>query len=52
MPAAGVRPNVQIAVDAGIELGETGAIKVNKYMQTNVENVYACGDCVRKRYSF
>lgn len=46
--ATGVKPNVQIAVDAGIELGETGAIKVNKHMQTNIEDIYAAGDCVEK----
>lgn len=43
--AVGVRPNVQLARAAGVELGETGAIKVNKKMQTNVEDIYACGDC-------
>jgi len=46
--ATGVRPNVEIAVDAGIELGETKAIKVNKFMQTNIKNIYAAGDCVEK----
>lgn len=46
--ATGVRPNVQLATDAGIELGETGAIKVNKKMQTNIEDIYACGDCIEK----
>lgn len=46
--AAGVKPNVEIAKDAGIEIGETGAIKVNKKMQTNIEDIYAAGDCVEK----
>jgi NADPH-dependent 2,4-dienoyl-CoA reductase/sulfur reductase-like enzyme len=46
--ATGVKPNVAIAVDAGIELGETGAIKVNKKMQTNIKDIYAAGDCVEK----
>ncbi|MDF2839404.1 MAG: dehydrogenase, partial [Clostridia bacterium] len=41
----GVRPNVKLAVDAGIELGITGAIKVDKYMQTNVKDIFAVGDC-------
>jgi NADPH-dependent 2,4-dienoyl-CoA reductase/sulfur reductase-like enzyme/rhodanese-related sulfurtransferase len=41
----GVRPNVKIAAEAGIELGTTGAIKVDKYMQTNVGDVFAVGDC-------
>lgn len=43
---AGVKPNVEIAKDAGIELGITGAIKVNKKMETSIEDIYACGDCV------
>lgn len=46
--ATGVKPNVEIAVDAGIELGETGAIKVNQKMQTNIPDIYAAGDCVEK----
>lgn len=41
----GVRPNVKVAVDAGIELGVTGAIKVDKYMQTNMKDIFAVGDC-------
>ncbi len=45
---AGVRPNVEIAIDAGIAIGETGAIKVNEKMETNIENIYACGDCVEE----
>lgn len=46
--ATGVKPNVELAVDAGIELGETGAIKVNQKMQTNIKDIYAAGDCVEK----
>ena len=46
--STGVRPFVDIAVDAGIELGITGAIKVNSRMQTNIPDIYACGDCVEK----
>ena len=43
--SAGIRPNVRLAVKAGVETGSTGAIKVNKGMQTNIEYIYACGDC-------
>ena len=43
--ASGVRPNSEIAGNAGIELGAMNAIKVNDKMQTSVENIYACGDC-------
>ena len=46
--AAGVRPVVNIAKEAGIELGITGAIKVNSRLQTNITDIYACGDCVEK----
>ena len=46
--ASGVSPVVDIAKDAGIELGITGAIKVNSRMQTNIRDIYACGDCVEK----
>lgn len=46
--AAGVTPVVDIAQEAGIELGQTGAIKVNSRMQTNLTDIYACGDCVEK----
>jgi NADPH-dependent 2,4-dienoyl-CoA reductase/sulfur reductase-like enzyme/rhodanese-related sulfurtransferase len=44
--ATGVRPNVGLAKNAGIQLGITGAIAVNEYMETNLKDVYACGDCV------
>ena len=46
--AAGVKPVVDIAVDAGIELGPTGAIKVNPRMETGIKDIYACGDCAEK----
>jgi NADH oxidase (H2O2-forming) len=43
--AFGVRANTKLAVDAGIPLGETRAIKTNTRMETNVKDVYAVGDC-------
>ena len=46
--STGVRPNVNVAQEAGIELGITGAIKVNSRMRTNLQDIYACGDCVEK----
>lgn len=42
----GVRPEVTLARETGIELGELGGIKVDEYMRTNVLDVYACGDCI------
>lgn len=43
--STGVRPNTELAAKAGIELGVTGAIKVNEKMMTNVKDIYSCGDC-------
>lgn len=44
----GVKPNIEVAREAGIVIGETGAIRVNKRMQTNFPDIYACGDCAEK----
>ncbi len=46
--SAGVRAVVDIAKEAGIEIGKTGAIRVNSRMQTSIPDIYACGDCVEK----
>lgn len=43
--ATGVRANVELAKTMGVELGTSGAIKVDKYMRTNLQDVYSCGDC-------
>ena len=43
-----VYPVVDIAKEAGIEIGTTGAIKVNSRMETNIPDIYACGDCAEK----
>ena len=42
----GVKPRVDLAERAGVELGSTGAIRVDKHMKTNVPDVWAAGDCV------
>jgi NADPH-dependent 2,4-dienoyl-CoA reductase/sulfur reductase-like enzyme len=46
----GVRPNSQIAETAGISIGKTGGIVVNEYMETNIDNIWACGDCVQMQH--
>ncbi len=48
--AVGVRPNVKLAKDAGLEIGPTGAIAVNEYLQTSDPNIYACGDCIENTH--
>ncbi|TFD95871.1 FAD-dependent oxidoreductase [Jeotgalibacillus sp. R-1-5s-1] len=42
--SVGIRPNTELAKEIGVEIGSTGAIKVNRKMQTNVPDVYAVGD--------
>ncbi len=42
---AGIRPNAEIATEAGVEIGQTRAIKVNERMETSVTDIYAAGDC-------
>jgi len=44
--AIGVRPNVKLAKETGLKIGELGGIDVNEYMQTSDPDVYAVGDCV------
>lgn len=46
--STGVRPNTELAKMAGIELGITGAIKVNNRMETSHKDIYACGDCIEQ----
>jgi len=43
--STGVKPNVELAKKIGLELGETGAIKVDYRMQTTISEIYAAGDC-------
>jgi CoA-dependent NAD(P)H sulfur oxidoreductase len=43
--AIGIRPNVNLAKDAGIKIGNTSAIAVDSRMETSVPGIYAAGDC-------
>ncbi len=43
---AGVSPNVDFLKDSGIELGR--GVKVNRFLETNVKDVYAIGDCAEQ----
>jgi len=47
--ATGVKPNTALAKAAGIELGPTGAIKVDDNMRTSVPDVFAVGDCAENK---
>jgi len=42
----GVRPENKLAVDAGLEVGPRGGIRVNEYLQTSDPDIYAVGDAI------
>ena len=42
----GVRPNSQLAKDAGLDINQRGGIKVNDSLQTTDPNIYAMGDVI------
>ncbi len=48
--AVGVRPNVGLARAAGLEIGETGAIRVDDHLATSDPDIFAVGDCVETRH--
>lgn len=43
---AGVSPNVDFLKESGIELGR--GIKVNRFLETNIKDIYAIGDCAEQ----
>lgn len=44
--AIGVRPETNLATEAGLEIGDTGAIKVSQSYKTNDDDIYAVGDAI------
>jgi len=43
---AGVSPNISFLKDSGIEIGR--GVKVNRYLETNIKDIYAIGDCAEQ----
>lgn len=43
---AGVSPNIDFLKDSGIDLGR--GVKVNRFLETNVNDIYAIGDCAEQ----
>ena len=43
--AVGVLPNSELAAKAGIALGVNGAVRVNEFLETSSQDIYAAGDC-------
>lgn len=50
--SAGVRPEVELAQEAGLKIGVTGAICVDKQMRTSDPSIYAGGDCAEQIHDF
>ena len=48
--SVGVRPNSQLAADAGLALGRSKAILVDDHMHTTDPDIYAAGDCVEHHH--
>jgi NADPH-dependent 2,4-dienoyl-CoA reductase/sulfur reductase-like enzyme/rhodanese-related sulfurtransferase len=44
--ALGVRPETGLAIEAGLALGPSGGIRVDEYMRTSADGIYAVGDAV------
>lgn len=42
--ATGVKPDLRLSVLSDLEIGETGGLIVNEYMQTSDKDIYAAGD--------
>ncbi|WP_159736918.1 FAD-dependent oxidoreductase [Vibrio atypicus] len=47
--AIGVRPEIQLAQQAGLQIGELGGIYTNESMQTSDPSIYAVGDAVEEK---
>lgn len=43
---AGVSPNIDFLKESGIELGR--GVKVNRFLETSIEDIYAIGDCAEQ----
>jgi NADPH-dependent 2,4-dienoyl-CoA reductase/sulfur reductase-like enzyme/rhodanese-related sulfurtransferase len=50
--AVGVVPDHHLAVDAGLKIGESGAIFVDKHQRTSDQNIFAVGDAAEKTSVF
>lgn len=47
--SVGIKPNTELAENAELTLGETGAIAVNDFMQTSDAAIYALGDAIETK---
>lgn len=47
----GVRPNTQLAAAAGLQLGPSGGVQINEFLQTSDPDIYAAGDVCEYRFA-
>ncbi len=45
----GVKPEVKLAAEAGLEVGDFGGIRVNQHMRTSDQHIWAVGDAIEVR---
>ena len=48
--AIGVKPEIKLAKEAGLTIGDLGGIKVNERLQTSDPNIYAVGDVIEVKH--
>jgi len=48
LQSVGVKPNAELAQQTGLEIGPTGAVRVDRAMRTSDPDIFACGDCAEK----
>jgi NADPH-dependent 2,4-dienoyl-CoA reductase/sulfur reductase-like enzyme len=49
--AGGFKPNVELAAEAGVALGRSGAIRADDHMETSLRGVFAAGDCAETMHT-
>ncbi len=48
--STGVAPNVELARNAGLEIGSSGGIRVDRHLRTSEESIFAVGDCAESTH--
>jgi NADPH-dependent 2,4-dienoyl-CoA reductase/sulfur reductase-like enzyme len=48
----GVHPNTTLAQEAGLDIGPSGAVAVDRHMVTSDPDIFAVGDCAEKQSFF
>ena len=46
---AGMRPEVELAKEGGVQIGPKGGVQTSEHMGTSLDDVWACGDCAESR---